>query len=184
MRVLDITIVGSWMKISILGMVLLIFSASVQAGDWEHAPNFSDFPAGMSFRGKPAPVRIESRAARKFRSVLREGAKNGPDFAGHYTVVVWGCGADSFSLAVVDARNGKVYFPPFGCITLAGGHDALTIGAKEVDNPAYLKNSNLLIFAGAEDTPSLDPKDRAIQFWLFQDGHFRLVYSIPAPRQE
>lgn len=119
-----------------------------------------------------------------FRSVLRDGAKNGPDFAGHYTVVVWGCGADSFSLAVVDARNGKVYFPAFRCITLAGGYDALSIGGKEVDNPAYRQDSNLLIFAGAEDRPSVKPEDRSVQFWVFKNGNFKLVYSIPAPRKE
>ena len=119
-----------------------------------------------------------------FRSVLRDGAKSGPDFAGHFSVVVWGCGADSFSLAVVDARDGKVYFPPFSCITLAGGYDALSIEGNNVENPTYRKNSNLLIFAGAEDKPSLKPEDRTVQFWVFQDGHFRLVYSIPATRQE
>ncbi len=165
-------------------LILLGLSVSAQAGDWEHAPKFSDFPAKMSFKGRPAPVKIEGKEARMFRTVLRDGAKNGPDFAGHYTVVVWGCGADSFSLAVIDARNGKVYFPPFRCITLAGGYDALSIEGKAVDNPAYRKSSKLLIFAGAEDTPSLDPRDRSVQFWVFQDGRFKLIYSIPAPRQE
>lgn len=116
--------------------------------------------------------------------MLCNGASKGPDFAGHYTVVVWGCGADSFSLAVVDARNGKVYFPPFRCITLAGGYDALLIEGKEVDNPAYRKDSALLIFAGVEDTPSANPRNRSVQFWLFQDNRFRLVHSIPAPRKE
>ena len=136
------------------------------------------------FKGRPAAVRIEGRKARMFRSVLRDGAKNGPDFAGHYTVVVWGCGADSFSLAIVDARNGKVYFPPFSCITLAGGYDALSIEGKEADNPSYRQNSNLLVFAGVEDKPSLNPKDRLVQFWVFKGDHFELVYSIPAPGQE
>ncbi len=172
------------MKTSILGIVLLVLSAGVQAGDWERAPKFSDFPAKTMFKGKPAPVRIEGRKARMFRTVLRQGAKEGPNFAGHYTVVVWGCGADSFSLAVVDARNGKVYFPPFGCITLAGGYDALSIEGKEADNPAYRRESDLLIFAGAEDTPSLKPEDRSVQFWVFRNGRFDLVYSIPAPGRE
>jgi hypothetical protein len=172
------------MKISILVVVLLVFSVGAQAGDWEHAPKFSDFPAKTMFKGKPAPVRIKGKKASMFRSTLRDGAKNGADFAGHYTVVVWGCGADSFSLAVVDAHDGKVYFPPFNCTTFAGGYDALSIDGKEADNPAYRQNSNLLIFAGAEDKPSLKPEDRSVQFWVFQDGHFKLVYSIPAPRQE
>ncbi len=174
----------SKMKISLLIAVLLVFSVNVQAGDWAHAPKFSDFPAKTGFAGKPAPVRIETREARMFRTVLRDGAKGGPDFAGHYTVVVWGCGADSLSLAVVDARNGKVFFPPFRCMTLAGGYDALIIDGKERDNPFYRKDSNLLILAGAEDKPSLKQEDRAVQFWVFRNGRFKLIYSIPAPRKE
>ncbi len=173
------------LTIKILLLLLLsAFSVGAQAGDWEHAPKFSDFPAKTYFKGKPASVKIEDRQAHMFRSVLRDGAKSGPNFAGHYTAVVWGCGADSFSLAVVDARNGKVYFPPFRCITLAGGYDALRMEGKSVDNPAYRKDSNLIIFAGAEDTPSLDPRDRSVQFWVFRDGRFKLIYSIQAPRQE
>ena len=172
------------MKTSILGILFLVFAAGAQAGDWVNAPKFSDFPAGTTFKGRPAAVRIEGRKARMFRSVLRDGAKHGPDFAGHYTVVVWGCGADSFSLAVADARDGKVYFPPFDCITLAGGYDALSLEGKETDNPVYRQDSNLLIFAGAEDKPSLKPEDRSVQFWVFQNGRFKPVYSIPAPRSE
>ncbi len=177
------------MKVSIafkisLVPILLVLSVSARAGDWEHAPKFSDFPTKTDFKGNPASVKIENRQARMFRSVLRDGARSGPNFAGHYTAVVWGCGADSFSLAIVDARNGKVYFPPFRCITLAGGYDALSMEGKSVDNPAYRKDSNLIIFAGAEDTPSLDPRDRSVQFWVFRDGRFKLIYSIQAPRQE
>jgi hypothetical protein len=45
--------------------------------------------------------------------MLREGAKQGPNFAGHYTVVMWGCGSDCMEVAVVDAKTGHVYFVPF-----------------------------------------------------------------------
>jgi hypothetical protein len=38
-----------------------------------------------SYRGKPAPVRLESPKAKLYRTVLRKGAKGGPNFAGHYT---------------------------------------------------------------------------------------------------
>jgi len=48
-----------------------------------------------------------------FRTKLREGAKKGPNFAGHYTVITWGCGTDCRLVAIVDARTGRVYFAPF-----------------------------------------------------------------------
>ena len=43
-----------------------------------------------------------------FRTVLRNGMKWGPNFAGHYAVVVWGCGTSCSSFAVVNLRTGQV----------------------------------------------------------------------------
>ena len=49
--------------------------------------------------------------ARTYRTVLREGVANGPNFAGHYAVVGWGCGTSCLQFAIVDVRSGKVIFP-------------------------------------------------------------------------
>lgn len=71
------------------------------------------FPAGAPFKGKPAAVNLAShKDARMFRTRLREGAATGPNFAGHMTVVMWGCGTSCQMVALVDARNGRVYFGP------------------------------------------------------------------------
>lgn len=65
--------------------------------------------ADTTFRGRPAPVRLETAAyGRAYRTKLREGAARGPDFAGHYTVVLWGCGSGCQIVAVVDARTGRL----------------------------------------------------------------------------
>src|SRR5437763_667802 len=40
------------------------------------------------------------------------GASKGPNFAGHYTAVTWGWGTECQTLAIVDARTGRVYFAP------------------------------------------------------------------------
>ncbi len=78
------------------------------------APRWEDFPATASFRGAPAPVELRSQPwARGFRTVLRAGAAEGPNFAGAYTVVVWGCGTQCQRWAVVDARTGRVHGSPF-----------------------------------------------------------------------
>lgn len=71
---------------------------------------FEDYPvADTTFRGRPAPPRIESVAyGRMYRTRLREGAARGPDFAGHHTVVLWGCGTGCQIVAVVDARTGRL----------------------------------------------------------------------------
>ncbi len=76
------------------------------------SPRFIDFPATATFAGKPAPVDLDSAPdARMFRTRLRAGAAEGPNFAGDQTVVTWGCGTNCQVVAIVDARSGRVYFP-------------------------------------------------------------------------
>ena len=76
------------------------------------APRFEDYPARGVYRGPVARVRLDSKTARMFRTRLREGASTGPNFAGRYTVVIWGCGTGCAQMGVVDAKTGRVYFPP------------------------------------------------------------------------
>ena len=38
----------------------------------------------------------------------------GPNFAGTYTVVMWGCGSGCQSSVIVDAKTGKIYSPGLG----------------------------------------------------------------------
>ena len=74
-------------------------------------PQFRDYPVVDVYRGKPAAVKLGSHPlARTFRTVLGEGAEKGPNFAGHFTVVLWGCGSGCQSFAIVDAKTGKVMF--------------------------------------------------------------------------
>ena len=77
-------------------------------------PRFEDFGVSSVFRGKPAPVDLSGNPkARTFRTKLTEGAKEGPNFAGHYTAVSWHCGTECQAVAVIDAKTGQVYFAPF-----------------------------------------------------------------------
>jgi hypothetical protein len=73
-------------------------------------PHFENYPAIEQFRGQPASVDLSSHPnARTFRTRLREGAKKGPNFAGHYALVWWGCGNECQQALVVDLRTGIVY---------------------------------------------------------------------------
>ena len=48
--------------------------------------------------------------ARRLRTMLRIGAASGPNFAGHYTPVTWGCGVACQEFAIVDAKSGRVRY--------------------------------------------------------------------------
>ena len=79
-----------------------------------HTPRFEAYPVSRIYEGKPLPVNVLSHPqARKLQTRLVEGAKKGPNFAGHYTVVMWGCGTECQQIAVVEARTGIVAFAEF-----------------------------------------------------------------------
>lgn len=72
-------------------------------------PRFDDYPAHRTFAGTPAAPQLETASyGRSFRTRLREGARTGPNFAGTFTVVIWGCGAPCQMVAVIDAQSGRL----------------------------------------------------------------------------
>ncbi len=79
-------------------------------GRAHHLPRFDDYGVTDTVvPGPPAPVQLTNRIARQYRTVIRNGAKEPPDFAGHFTVVIWPNGT-SPQFVIVDARTGQVYY--------------------------------------------------------------------------
>ena len=76
------------------------------------SPDFEDYPADV-WAGKAELLNLRSHPlARTFRTRLRENLKSeGINFAGHYTFATVGCGAGCSINAIIDARNGRAYFP-------------------------------------------------------------------------
>ena len=73
-------------------------------------PRFDSYRVVDSFAGLPAAIRTaDSKLGKRYRTVLREGAKKGPNFAGHFTLVSWGCGSSCQMWGVIDARTGQVF---------------------------------------------------------------------------
>lgn len=90
---------------------LLLFAAPALAQSTDAL--MAKYPAGAPYKGKPAAVNLAShKDARMFRTRLREAALAGPNFAGYLTVATWGCGTSCQTVALIDARNGRVYFGP------------------------------------------------------------------------
>jgi hypothetical protein len=107
---------GVWISARIAGTLIVAAAALVAAGfpRQHRLPRFEDYPVREVYHGRPAPVDLSSSPdARRFRTVLREGARRGPNFAGHYTVVEWGCGSNCHVYGIVDARTGRVWITPW-----------------------------------------------------------------------
>ena len=131
----------------------------------ETYPGFADYPAGAPYTGRPAPVVLRTRRDRMFRSQLREAAKGGPNFAGRYTAVHWGCGTGCAQLAVIDAVTGLVYWPPLEFVDIPSP-DGGEYG------PGYRLDSKLLVLTRSH-------YDReagyTAYYYLFDRNRFRLV---------
>lgn len=75
-------------------------------------PRFEDYSVKDLFKGKPAKIDFRNnRQAWHFRTVIREGTSKGSNFAGHFTLVYWGCGTSCQEYAIVNLKNGKVNMP-------------------------------------------------------------------------
>ncbi len=104
----------------------------------KHRPQtaFEDYPAGI-YKGKIVdPDFSTAPDAKRFITRIKNECANGINFAGHYTLVIWGCGSPCQSGVVVDRKTGKIY----------GGYGT-ALGSE------FKKNSKMIIRnSGAIDT--------------------------------
>ena len=93
--------------------LLLAAHAQISAGEaraTKPQPTFSAFPAEVAQHpGRVAEPRFETPAARRYRTVITQESRQGPNFAGHYRLAVWGCGTDCRGFAIFDLLTGTVY---------------------------------------------------------------------------
>lgn len=73
---------------------------------------FADYPVSHIYQGEPATPVI-TKGWREYRTMIRRGARSNVEFAGHYTVPVWGCGTSCRISVIVDSISGKIYDVPF-----------------------------------------------------------------------
>lgn len=142
-----------------------------------YPPKFEDFKATDIFMGTPAvPDFSTNKDAFQFKTVITNGAKEGPNFAGSYTVVSWGCGTGCQGNAIVDARTGK--------IVIFGNDYVSTRGLR------FEKNSKLIIFDPYDPTikPDAGMYDFHARYFVFENGKLNEIYRegcvMPADKLE
>jgi hypothetical protein len=102
------------MKYFLTILLILFILAGTTLAQRKATPGFQDYPVSEKFTGKPAPVNLRSHPhAREFRTMLRETAKLGAIFTGHYAVNYWGCGTECIRIGIVDLKTGRAYVSQF-----------------------------------------------------------------------
>jgi hypothetical protein len=152
--------------------LILVLLSPVFAQETRVPPKFEDFPA-KSFVGRPATPKLRGWL-REYRTRIREGAKLPANFAGHYSIVGWGCGTSCSVFVVVDQKTGEVYDEsPYDEIV-----SALKIDCPERDagcfsqEPLFEPSSRLLI----EDIASVFPEGKDGRFYYEWKNHrFNLI---------
>jgi hypothetical protein len=72
-----------------------------------------DHPAALDYDGgSHAPI-LATALDRKYRTVIRTAASQGPNFAGHFSLVHWGLGTGLKGFVIVDLKTGIIYDPAF-----------------------------------------------------------------------
>jgi hypothetical protein len=144
----------------------------------KNAPRFQDYLAQPIYTGPPATPEVRTHpTSRMFRTMIRDGAKIGPNFAGHYTIVGWGCGSGCSDHAIVDAKSGVVFHPKhFGAV------DNLNIDP-ELEKPEgrlikYRLDSKLLIIIGGINE---DPQLRGISYFVWDNNRLKRIRFVHRP---
>lgn len=132
---------------------------------------FARYPARVVQQRPHAPL-VQAGEARLYRTVIRDQAKTGPDFAGHFTMIMIGCGAGSVCPAIADTLTGKVYFPP-EIRTVS----VLMVDAEGVESMNYRRDSRLLIIAGKTNE---DSKSAGLRRYVWENGRLRLLNFVRA----
>ncbi len=160
------------MKLLIQTIFLLIVCVVSISAQQKRLPRFQDYAVRENYKGKVASVKLTSSSARMFRTMLRQNAKEGVNFAGHYILATWGCGSDCHSFAIIDAKTGTVYFSPL--ISFVGGQLF-----QEEDRLQFRKNSRLLVVAGAKDDEEIGKF-----YYEWKNNRLRLLRKTELPLEK
>jgi hypothetical protein len=119
--------------------------------------SFEEFPV---YRGPPQMPDFQGRDRqfRDFRTRLRNGIREGPNFGGRYKVIQFGCGTGCSVVLVADVSTGQVYSFPHG----GEGDQQLQL--------EYRISSNLI---RSWWVPNIEDMGRCLhEGFIFEDQHF------------
>lgn len=162
----------------VVSLALLLSSPLALPAQKSEPPTFETYPADV-YAGKPAPLKVNSHPlARTYRTSIREQLRDeGINFAGHYTLAVMGCGTGCSITAIVDARNGRAYFPQVfnGWTSVTGDY----IFAEGEDIRTFRTNSTLIKIIGR---PRLGPTERwgpsGVYYYEWKDNQLRQLSYV------
>jgi len=144
------------------------------------APTFAAYRASVAQVSDSPKLDLKSNStARMYRTVLRQEISQGPNFAGHYRVAIWGCGSSCAMFAVVNLSTGRVITPEGFSATSAvyfGIDDQKVFPESQSQSGlfGFRKDSKLLVVLGDLDE---DENREGAFYFILEDERLRLIHS-------
>jgi hypothetical protein len=114
----------------------------VLVGPSDAAPKFAQYPAPVYF-GPVGRLDLSSPESFAYRTRLRAASQGPVNFAGHFQIATWGCGAGCVTGAMVDAFTGHVTFLP--SVSTAGMEAVMDENFNAFE---FRNNSRLIVLSG------------------------------------
>lgn len=189
-------IIATYMpKLSLLlGFVIALLQGSGPQGDdcypvtgrdldWANAPRFEQYAVeDLATKWIPADTNSNPQA-RMYRTALRRGTAEGPNFAGYYSIVAWGCGSSCVQFAIVNRKTGKVFFPE-GINDISGvplnANDFQVKASTGYWGLRFMLNSRLLILVGAINE---DEERQGAFYYVIEGDQLKAVFSVPVKKR-
>lgn len=139
-------------------------------------PQFADYAVPV-YHGPIRQPDVKSHPrSRLFRSMIRWGVqKDGVNFAGHYSLVSWGCGVACSGKAIVDVKTGQVFHPPELDTLTMDNLDYDSFGEQFTLPLAFTANSRMLRLVGAYGVNTLH---RGVFYWYWNGRRLVLIRKV------
>jgi len=141
--------------------ILLALAPDGFTWDYKNPPKFEEFPIDKVFTGVPKAVDLSDPDDRKYRTQYRTQTRKGPNFAGHFTIVSWGCGSSCECHPIVDALTGKIY------------------SGLQYDFIFYYQLNSNLVISQSQYNPPRGPLDLPppYRYSIWRNHHFHLIFE-------
>jgi hypothetical protein len=144
-----------------LTRAILFLGALLMSSASNSAPMFEAYFSEVEPSLAPVKIQPTSKLSRQYRTQLTAAASQPINFAGHFILAQWGCGAGCVMAAAIDAKTGKVAMLPF----------TVSDWPLDVTEPiSFRKDSALLIVQG-----SRNERAHGIYYYRFDGTQFRLL---------
>ena len=156
-------------RLVLLVAIISVIAIAEAAVAQRTAPAFGDYPVSDVYTGPNAQVRLATEADRTFRTRLRDASREKPNYAGHYVIATWGCGAECIHGAAIDVRTGEVIWWP--ATICCSSHDM----AANFEAVSFRLNSRLIVLTGLRNEKE---GDDAAHYYIIDNKRFVSVADV------